>query len=57
MKAEQLKLVKQFIQYMINEDKIFIIQKYKEGNSSNDAHLLSNIDQKVKSWWSRGLNP
>lgn len=51
-KQEEIDLIKEFIRYIVDEDRIFTIKKYKSGESATRADLLKAIDSKI-TWWSR----
>lgn len=49
-KQEEIDLIKEFIRYIVDEDRIFTIKKYKSGESATRADLLKAIDFKI-TWW------
>jgi len=49
--------IKSFVKFIIDDDRIFYIKKFRKGESADNRDLLEKIDEKVTTWWSRELIP
>ena len=44
---------REYIDYIVNSDRIFVIKSPAEGEILEDKDLLSKIDKKIGNWYSR----
>lgn len=49
--------LKELIDFIINEDRLFFVKKIKEGETLVAGDLLDRIDKKISHWWSRDYDP
>jgi hypothetical protein len=45
--------VKELIQFIIEEDRLFYVKEIKNGETMLQKDLLDKIDKKISQWWSR----
>jgi hypothetical protein len=45
--------LKELIEFIINEDRLFCVKKIKEGETLVAGDLMDKIDKKISHWWSR----
>ena len=48
--------LRELITFIIDEDRIFYINKIKKGDTASSGDLLEQIDTKVSKWWSRDFD-
>jgi hypothetical protein len=47
--------MRELIDFIINEDRLFYVKKIVEGETLVAGDLLDRIDAKVTDWWTRDL--